>query len=599
MSTTESVAANAALDAASLCEAFLRTVRDRGPAVALRVGSTGAEISWTEYGAQVARAASALQRLGVEPGDTVALLLTNRREFHVVDTAALHLRATPFSIYNTSAPQQVADLLTRSGARLIVTEQALSGAVLAARPANVTVVSVDDGVAGAVSWATAVAEAGQDFDLSDAAAAVKLSDVATLIYTSGTTGPPKAVELTHANLLPMVGVLPVALGVEGPDERFVSYMPMAHIAERIATHYLPMACGAEVTCWTDPRTVFEILPRIRPTFFFAPPRLLEKVKAEIIAGSERDPDPARGAAIRTAIDLGIEAFRAIQEGRELDPAQVAEQARLAPLLAEIRTKLGFDAMRCGTGSAPVPAALVEFVNGIGVPLYISYGLSEATGSVTIGGPAATRIGTVGKPLPRVEVKLAEDGELLVKGPMVMRRYRADPDSTAAVFDSEGWLRTGDVAEIEDGFVKIIDRKKELIINSGGKNMSPTYIEAHLKAASPLIGQACCVGDGRRYNVALLVLDPDAVGAAANLLGLEEPTLAAAAASQAVRAAVESAVADANAHLSRVEQIKNFTILPVDWEPDGDELTPTMKLKRRAIGAKYAAEIESLYNTGAN
>jgi long-subunit acyl-CoA synthetase (AMP-forming) len=598
MSTTEVAAANAALDARSLCEAFLRTVRDRGPAVALRVGATGTEISWTEYGAQVAAAASALQRIGVAPGDTIALLLANRPEFHVVDAAALHLRATPFSIYNTSAPEQVADLLTRSEARVIVTERALSGAVLAAGPANVTVISVDDGVAGAVGWADAVAEAAQDFDLGAAAAAVKLDDVATLIYTSGTTGAPKAVELTHANLLAMVGALPVALGVAGPDERFVSYLPMAHVAERLATHYLPMACGAEVTCWTDPRTVFEILPRVRPTFFFAPPRLLEKVKAEIIAGSERDPDVTRGAAIRTAIALGVERFRASQEGRELEPAQVAEHARLAPLLAEIRTKLGFDAMRCGTGSAPVPAALVEFVNGIGVPLYISYGLSEAAGSVTVSGPGTTRIGTVGKPLPGVELKLA-DGELLVKGPTVMRGYRADPESTTEAFDPEGWLRTGDVAEIEDGFVKIVDRKKEVIIGSGGKNMSPTYIEAHLKAASPLIGQACCIGDGRPYNVALLVLDPDAVGAAAASFGLAEPTLATAAGSQAVRAAVDRAVADANGHLSRVEQIKKFAILPLDWEPDGDELTPTMKLKRRAIAAKYAAQIESLYDTGAS
>jgi long-subunit acyl-CoA synthetase (AMP-forming) len=218
--------------------------------------------------------------------------------------------------------------------------------------------------------------------------------------------------------------------------------------------------------------------------------------------------------------------------------------------------------------------------------------------VTVSGPGTTRIGTVGKPLPGVELKLA-DGELLVKGPTVMRGYRADPESTTEAFDPEGWLRTGDVAEIEDGFVKIVDRKKEVIIGSGGKNMSPTYIEAHLKAASPLIGQACCIGDGRPYNVALLVLDPDAVGAAAASFGLAEPTLAMAAASQAVRAAVDSAVAEANGHLSRVEQIKKFAILPLDWEPDGDELTPTMKLKRRAIAAKYAAQIESLYDAGAS
>jgi long-subunit acyl-CoA synthetase (AMP-forming) len=178
----------------------------------------------------------------------------------------------------------------------------------------------------------------------------------------------------------------------------------------------------------------------------------------------------------------------------------------------------------------------------------------------------------------------------------MRGYRGEPELTAAAFDSEGWLLTGDVAEIEDGFIKIIDRKKELIISSGGKNMSPANIEAQLKAASPLIGQACCVGDGRPYNVALIVLDPDAIGSVAGRFGLEEPTLEAAASSTRVRAAVQSAISEANQRLSRVEQIKRFTLLPVDWEPSGDELTPTMKLKRRAIAAKYGAEIELLYGT---
>jgi long-subunit acyl-CoA synthetase (AMP-forming) len=563
----------------------------------LRAGVSGAELTWTEYCAEVRAAASALQRLGVGTGDVVALMLSNRPEFHVVDTAALHLGATPFSIYNTSAPQQIADLLTRSGASVIVTEKGLSDAILAARPTNVTVLSVDDGVAGGASWVDAVADADQEFDLEAAAARVALEDVATLIYTSGTTGPPKAVELTHANLLAMVSALPRALGVDRPDERIVSYLPMAHIAERLITHYLPIACGAEVTCCADAKTVFEILPRARPTFFFAPPRLLEKLKAEIMAAATRDPDAARGAATRSAIELGIEAFRAGQEGRDMEPTRALDLAKLAPVLAGIRTKLGFDAMRCAfTGSAPVPATVIEFVNAIGVPLYDGYGLSETAGVVSVNGPGANRIGTVGRVLPGFDAKLADDGELLVKGPGVMRGYRDDPERTTAAFDSDGWLLTGDVAEIEDGFIKIVDRKKELIISSGGKNMSPASIEAQLKAASPLIGQACCVGDGRPYNVALIVLDPDAVGAVAGQLGLGAPTLDAAASSASVMAAIESAVAEANQHLSRVEQIKKFTLLPIDWEPNGDELTPTMKLRRRAIAAKYAGEIELLYST---
>jgi long-subunit acyl-CoA synthetase (AMP-forming) len=595
MSTPELTAINAALDATSLCEAFLRTVRDRGPDVALRAGVSGAELTWAEYGAQVGGTASALQRLGVVAGDTVAVMLSNRPEFHVIDTAALHLGAIPFSIYNTSSAEQVADLLARSDAHLIVTEKSLSGAVLAARATEVTVLSVDDGVAGATSWVEALAGADQDFNLEAAAAAVTLENVATLIYTSGTTGPPKAAELTHGNLLAMIGALPEALGLDRPNERFVSYLPMAHVAERLVTHYLPMACGAEVACCADPRAVLEILPSVRPTFFFAPPRLLEKAKAEVLARAARNPDPARGAAIRSAIELGIEGFRASHEGRELEPSRALELARLAPVLAEIRTKLGFDAMRrCSVGSAPVPARVHEFVNAIGVPLYEGYGLSETAGSVSVNRPGANRIGTVGRAMPGFEVKLAGDGELLVKGAAVMRGYRNSPELTAAAFDSEGWFLTGDIAEIEDGFIKIVDRKKELIINANGKNMSPTNIEASLKAASPLIGQACCVGDQRPYNVALIVLDLDAVGAVASRFGLESPTLEAATSSAAVRAAIDSAVSEANQHLSRVEQIKKFALLPVEWEPDGDELTPTMKLKRRAIATKYAADIELLY-----
>jgi long-subunit acyl-CoA synthetase (AMP-forming) len=561
----------------------------------LRAGVSGAELTWAEYGAQVRAAASALQRLGVGSGDTVALMLSNRPEFHVVDTAALHIGAIPFSIYNTSAPPQVADLLARSRARVVVTEEALSDRVLASRPPGVTVFSVDDGVAATESWADAVGEADQGFDLESAAAGVGYEDVATLIYTSGTTGPSKAVELTHGNLLAMVRVLPEALGVDRPDERFVSYLPMAHVAERLCTHYLPIAGGAEVTCCADPRTVFEILPSVRPTFFFAPPRLLEKLRAEVMAAAARDPDSARGEAIRAAIRLGIASFRAEQEGRELEASQAAELEQLAPVLAGIRTKLGFDEMRCAfTGSAPVPAVVVEFVSALGVPLDDGYGLSETAGVVSVNGPGANRVGTVGRVLPGFVVKLAGDGELLVKGPGVMRGYRDDAAKTEAAFDSDGWLLTGDVGSIEDGFIKIVDRKKELIISSGGKNMSPANIEAQLKAASPLIGQACCIGDRRPYNVALIVLDPDAVEAAAGRFALAEATLETAAASEAVRAAVESAVSEANHHLSRVEQIKRFALLASDWEPDGDELTPTMKLKRREIAAKYAAEIERLY-----
>jgi long-chain acyl-CoA synthetase len=596
MSTTEqSVPMNSAVGATSLCDAFQRTVRNRGSAVALRSGARGSELAWSEYGAQVRAAASALSRLGIGSGDTVALMLSNRPEFHVVDTAALHLGAIPFSIYNTSSPEQIGDLLARSGARVVITEAALAGAVVAAGAAGVAVLSVDDGAPETSSWVDAVSAADQQFDVEAAAAAVSGGDVATLIYTSGTTGAPKAVELTHANLLAMVAAFPHVLGVDTPDERFVSYLPMAHVAERLITHYLPLASGAEVTCCADPRAVFEVLPNARPTFFFAPPRLLEKLQASIGAVAAQDPDSGRGASLRRAIELGTARIQAEQSARDVPASLTAELAQHEPVLAALRAKLGLDAMRCAaTGSAPVPVAVLEFMNAIGIPIYDGYGLSETAGVVCVNRPGANRLGSVGRVLPGFDVKLAPDGELLVKGPAVMRGYRDDPERSAEAFDPDGWLRTGDIAQLDDGFIKIVDRKKELIISSGGKNMSPANIEAQLKTASPLIGQVCCVGDGRPFNVALIVLDPDAVGAFADRFGLTTPTLSEAARSPGLLAVVDQAVAHANQRLSRVEQIKKFVVLATDWEPDGDELTPTMKLKRRAIAAKYATQIDGLY-----
>jgi long-subunit acyl-CoA synthetase (AMP-forming) len=247
------------------------------------------------------------------------------------------------------------------------------------------------------------------------------------------------------------------------------------------------------------------------------------------------------------------------------------------------------------GAAPSPLEVLEFFAAIGMPICEVWGMSETTSIATLNPPDRVRLGTVGPPIPGVEVRLAEDGELLCRGDTVMAGYRNDPEKTAETIDSDGWLHTGDIAEIdEDGYLKIIDRKKELIINAAGKNMSPANIEQRLKEGSPLIGQAIAIGDGRRYNVALIVLDPDASAAFASEHGLADAAPEAMALESAVLEEVSAGVERANSHLSRVEQIKRFKVLPCDWPPAGDELTPTMKLKRKPIGEKYAAEIEALY-----
>jgi long-subunit acyl-CoA synthetase (AMP-forming) len=263
--------------------------------------------------------------------------------------------------------------------------------------------------------------------------------------------------------------------------------------------------------------------------------------------------------------------------------------------AAVREKIGLDQARVAfVGAAPCPLEVLQFFTDLGIPMCEVWGMSELTCVATCNPPDAIKLGTVGKPGPGVEVKLADDGELLARGPILMKGYRNDPEKTAEAIDADGWMHTGDIAEIDDdGYVKIVDRKKELIINAAGKNMSPANIEARLKTSSPLIGQACCIGDRRPYNVALLVLDPDVAAQWASENGVD-PDPAAMAADDGVQAEIARGVEEANGHLSRVEQIKRFAVLPADWLPGGDELTPTMKLKRKPIAEKYESEIEALY-----
>jgi long-subunit acyl-CoA synthetase (AMP-forming) len=344
--------------------------------------------------------------------------------------------------------------------------------------------------------------------------------------------------------------------------------------------------------------VVAVLPEVRPTYWGSVPRIWEKIKTALDGQMETDPDEARRQALRWAVDTGLRKVRAEQAGEAVSPELAAEHAKAdALVLSKIREKLGLDqAEWLAVGAAPTPREVLEFFAALGLPLCEVWGMSELSGIATATPPGRIRIGTVGQGLPGMEFAVADDGELLCRGPLVMKGYRRDPKKTAETIGADGWLATGDVAVIDDdGYISIVDRKKELIINAAGKNMSPANIESRLKSASPLIGQAVCVGDGRPYNVALLVLDPDGAAAYGAEHGLADVSAKALADDDGVRKAVAVAVEEANSHLSRVEQIKRFTVLPVDWEPGGDELTPTMKLKRKPIAEKYAVEIEALYS----
>ena len=590
--------ARSARDAATIAEAFRITAEDRAEAVAIRTKGDAFTITWAELRDRVDALAGGLAKLGLERGQTIALMLSNRPEFHICDLAAMTLGATPFSIYNTYAPSQIQYLMTDAGARMLICEQQYLPKVLEAREQlpNLEHVIVVDGEAPAGTLALGEVEGSNPgFDAEASVSRLQSSDVLTLIYTSGTTGPPKGVELAHRNLLAAVEGLDEL--IEFPtDGRVISWLPAAHIAERNAHHYLPIIFGLQVTCCDDPRQVLTYLPEVRPSWFFAVPRIWEKLMAGLETMIAAQPDEER-QRMQTALNAGLRKVRLEQRGEEV-PAELAEQVATADaeIFSGLRRTLGLDQVEAiNVGAAPTPVEVLEFFHAIGLPLAELWGMSETCGAGAVNPSTKIKIGTVGPPAPGVQLKLDSDGEILVKSDVVMLGYRNLPDKTSEVFTDDGWLRTGDIGVFdEDGYLRVVDRKKELIISAAGKNMSPANIEAALKASSPLIGQACCIGDQRSYNTALIVLDADFAPAWAGQQGIDSTSLVSLATDVRVREAVQEGVDKANETLARVEQIKKFTIVPGDWLPSGDELTPTMKLKRKPIAEKYAAEIEAMY-----
>jgi long-subunit acyl-CoA synthetase (AMP-forming) len=591
----------AAKDAPTVAIAFERTVQANPDRVALRTRGGAREITWAEYGEMVDRFALGLRALGFGRGNTIALMLTNRPEFHIADTAAISLGATPFSLYQTLTPDQIAYQMNDSEAEIVVTEPAFLERVLAARdnvPNLRHVVLVDSKGSGSedtIPFEDLLRAEGDPAEIARIREAVEPDDLLTLIYTSGTTGPPKGVQLCHDNMMSAVSTFDDVIDFP-VGARVVSYLPMAHIAERATGHYLPIVLGHTVTCCPNPREVIEYLPEVRPSWFFAVPRIYEKLKAGIEAGIEADQDTERKRAVKWALDVGHQKVRLEQEGKDI-PAELAEEHRKADemVLSALRTRLGLaDVEAIYVGAAPTPLPVLEFFHAIGVPVAELWGLSESTGSGAVNLPGKIKLGTVGQVTPGMEMKLAGDGEVLIRGPQIMKGYRNLPDQTSAALDDEGWLHTGDIGEIDDeGYLKIVDRKKELIITAGGKNISPANIEAKLKA-HPLVGSACVIGDQKPFLSALIVLDPDIAPAWAAQQGIEDASLAALANDERVVAAVQEGVDAANVEASKVEGVKKFTVLGEDWLPGGDELTPTMKLKRKPIGQKYADQIEAMY-----
>lgn len=598
-----------AIEGRTLCTAFAETVASRGDESALRWrGRDGAwhGLSWGEYRERVRDMALALRAMGLGRGDFALIQTRNRPEHVIADLAILHAGATPVSLYNSLSPEQIEYIAAHCEARVAVVEDAaflerfLSIRARLPRLEHIVVVDPEGASGeGASAWDDVLARgrglAARDPGVFEASwRAVKPDDVATLIYTSGTTGPPKGVMDTHRALLWMCESYR-RLDTPRGESRLLSYLPLAHAAERTATHWFGVVQGGTTYFCPDPTKLVEVLREARPTRFVGVPRVWEKLMAGIHAGIAAEPDESKRALVQGAIAAGIERVRLEQRGQSVPAELAAKLAALAPVLDAIRGKVGLGQIeRAAAGAAPSSPDVLEFFHAIGVPIYEVWGMSEL-GSVGTAHPiGGNRIGRVGRAMPGVELRIADDGELLYRAPNVMKGYYKDPGKTAEAIDSDGWLHTGDVATLDaDGYLAIVDRKKELIITAGGKNISPANLEAAL-VRHPLVGQAIAIGDRRPYVTALLVLDPEVAPAWARARGIAASGVRELASHPDVLAEIDRAVAAANEHFSRVEQIKRHTVLADEWTTATGELTPTLKLKRRIIHEKYAAAIDRMY-----
>jgi long-chain acyl-CoA synthetase len=605
---------NRAVAGQTVCSMFQARVRELEdqPALYTRRGGTWQPTSWRQYGERVRALSLALAELGFRPGQAAAILAGNREEHLVTDLAVLHNGGHTVSLYQTLAPSQIGYIVNHSEAVLAFAEGSaqaekffkLKGDI--PRVSRLVLFEGADSYAGdpwVLSYGDLMARGTELARTRSAEFETRWRDVkpealATLIYTSGTTGPPKGVMLTHCIICWTMESTRRTVEFE-PGTRWVSYLPLAHIAERNLSVYGAARGGATIYFCPDVNQLVPTLLDVRPHGFFAVPRIWEKMHAALTTGIEAEPDPARRAAARQAIELGIKAVALEEAGQPLPPAlAAARQAADGQLFRSLRERLGLDQVRlAATGAAPIAPEILRFFRAIGVPVLEVYGQTEDCGPTSINRLDRFRIGTVGLAYPGVEVALAADGEILVRGGNVSAGYYKDPGLTRETFTEDGWLRSGDIGEIDgDGFIKVVDRKKDIIITAGGKNITPSNIENALKQ-HPLVSQAMVVGDRQPYLAALLTLDQAAVQQWARSRGIPSEDWNALLAHPELQAEIHQCVDAVNATVSRVEQVKKFAVLTRDWSPDTEELTPTLKVKRKVVREKYAAEIEALYSGG--
>jgi len=522
------------------------------------------EVSWTEASERVETLGRALRARGVRHGDAVAVVARTRLEWLLLDWAIMSIGAAVVGLYPSNTASECRYILEHCDARLVFAEN---------DEQYEKVASVYSGPIVRFAEITQFEAEGRAYD-GTPPDPVSEDDVATLIYTSGTTGPPKGVILTHRNL---VTAASRATSTTTEDDVVLLFLPMAHSFARIA-HQGSAFKGATVALVSDVARVPEALQRTKPTFLPAVPRVYEKIHANTLGEIERAGGLKRALGL-WALRVGARASAQRRAGGQLSPA-LGLQSRIADALVftKVKERLG-GRLRLGvSGAAPLGVDVLEFFNSLGILVIEGYGLTETSSSLSVNEQEDYRLGTVGRAVEGCEVKLDEDGEILVKSPSVFAGYYKDPEATAAAFTEDGWFRTGDVGEIDDdGFIKITDRKKDLIITAGGKNIAPQNLENALKA-SRFVSQAVAIGDRRPYITALITLDWDEV----NATGREPQEL------------VQEIVDAVNRDRVRVEQIKRFAILPRDFTQEDGELTPTLKLRRRVVQDHFADEIEKLY-----
>jgi long-chain acyl-CoA synthetase len=597
----------------TICDLLRETAESSGgaPALSGQAGGDGTgwqTLTWGQTRQQVLELAAGFAALGLARGERVALMLPNRSEHVLADLGAVHAGGTPVTFYATLAADQIAYVAGDCDARIAVLDGAAELArwqpILDRLPGVKQIIVRDPAACPAgdqyLTWDTFAALGRERFaadpgDVTARIAAIRPADPVTLLYTSGTTGNPKGVLLTHHNVLYEVAVT-IANGTAGTRERLVSYLPLAHIAERLLTIYMPIATVGHVHFCPVATELIGVVGAAKPTTFFGVPRVWEKIRAGIQALLTMEQDESKREEVARAMDTGRRYVESRQFGHSAPPGLDEEFAQAdGAVLGPIRSLLGLgEATTVLSSAAPLPPDVSAFFAGLGMAILDVYGMTETTGAFTANTRDAYKLGTVGRVFAGMEARIAEDGEICVRGPLTTPGYLNLSEQTAALIDAGGWLHTGDIGRLDDdGFLSVVDRKKELIITAGGENVSPAAIE-NLLVAHPLIGQALAFGDMRPYVVALLTLDGEVAPAWARAHGVGAASLAELAADPVVLAAVGEAVSAANERLARVQQVKRWRLLPVEWTADTEELTPTLKLKRRIVHAKYADDIDGLY-----